>query len=285
MKRSRFFSFAFFVYFLGVSTLSATPIVPSLLRGKIVDQKGQAIAYANVALVAEEGTLLDGAVSGEDGNFSITSAKSGKVKLVVSSLGYTTHTSEEFFLEPGLDKDFGALTLVEEVTGLDEVTVKASRPQIIIEPDKTIVNVEGTVMAEGANALDVLGRSPGIFINAEGIINLNGRTGVTVMINDRPTYMSATDLANFLRSMPADNIKSIEVITSPSARFDAEGAAGVINIQLKKNTVEGVFGNVQVGGRYNGSGAPTTGITLNVKNRRLTTNGTFNYNEFVELND
>jgi len=98
MKRSRFFSFAFFVYFLGVSTLSATPIVPSLLRGKIVDQKGQAIAYANVALVAEEGTLLDGAVSGEDGNFSITSAKSGKVKLVVSSLGYTTHTSEEFFL-------------------------------------------------------------------------------------------------------------------------------------------------------------------------------------------
>lgn len=285
MKRSRFFSFAFFVYFLGVSTLTASPIEPTLIQGKIVDQKGQAIAYANVALIAEDGTLLDGAVSGEEGNYSITSTKSGKVKLVISSLGYTTLTSEEFLLEPGLKKDLGTFTLIEEVTGLDEVTVKASRPQIIIEPDKTIVNVEGTVMAEGANALDVLGRSPGIFINAEGIINLNGRSGVTVMINDRPTYMSATDLANFLRSMPADNIKSIEVITSPSARFDAEGAAGVINIQLKKNTVEGVFGNVQVGGRYNGSGAPTTGITLNVKNRRLTTNGTFNYNEFVELND
>jgi hypothetical protein len=165
------------------------------------------------------------------------------------------------------------------------VTVKASRPQIIIEPDKTIVNVDGTVMAEGANALDVLGRSPGVFITSDGSINLNGRTGVTVMINDRPMYMSAADLTSFLRSMSADNIKSIEVITSPSARFDAEGAAGVINIQLKKNTVDGVFGNVMLGGQYNGKAAPNTGVTLNVKKGKWTSNGTVNYNEYVEIND
>jgi hypothetical protein len=182
-------------------------------------------------------------------------------------------------------KDFGTIVLVDELTGLDEVTVKASRPQIIIEPDKTIVNVEGTVMAEGANALDVLGRSPGVFITSDGSINLNGRTGVTVMINDRPMYMSAADLTSFLRSMSADNIKSIEVITSPSARFDAEGAAGVINIQLKKNTVDGVFGNVMLGGQYNGKAAPNTGLTLNVKKGKWTSNGTVNYNEFVEIND
>jgi hypothetical protein len=204
---------------------------------------------------------------------------------VVSSLGYTSYTSEEFELQAGLQKDFGTLVLADELTGLDEVTVKASRPQIIIEPDKTIVNVEGTVMAEGANALDVLGRSPGVFITSDGSINLNGRTGVTVMINDRPMYMSAADLTSFLRSMPADNIRSIEVITSPSARFDAEGAAGVINIQLKKNTVDGVFGNVMLGGQYNGKAAPNTGLTLNVKKGKWTTNGTFNYNENVEIND
>ena len=85
--------------------------------------------------------------------------------------------------------------------------------------------------------------------------------------------------------MPADNIRSIEVITSPSARFDAEGAAGVINIQLKKNTVDGVFGNVMLGGQYNGKAAPNTGLTLNVKKGKWTTNGTFNYNEYVEIND
>jgi hypothetical protein len=238
-----------------------------------------------VALLSPEGVLLEGAVTDEAGNFSIATTKTARVKLVVSSLGYTSYSSEEFELLAGLQKDFGALMLTDELTGLDEVTVNATRPQIIIEPDKTIVNVEGTVMAEGANALDVLGRSPGVFITSDGSINLNGRTGVTVMINDRPMYMSAADLTSFLRSMPADNIKSIEVITSPSARFDAEGAAGVINIQLKKNTVDGVFGNVMLGGRYNGKAAPNTGVTLNIKKGKWTTNGTFNYNEYVEIND
>ncbi len=285
MKTRHFLFLAFFVYLLGISTLAAQTNQSALLRGIITNQKGEPVPYANAALLSPEGVLLEGAVTDEAGNFLISTTKIARVKLVVSSLGYTSFSSEEFELMAGLQKDFGTLVLADEVTGLDEVTVKASRPQIIIEPDKTIVNVEGTVMAEGANALDVLGRSPGVFITTDGSINLNGRTGVTVMINDRPMYMSAADLTSFLRSMPADNIKSIEVMTSPSARFDAEGVAGVINIQLKKNTVDGVFGNVMLGGRYNGKAAPNAGVTLNVKKGKWTSNGTINYNEDVEIND
>ena len=285
MKTRHFLVLAIFVYLLGMSTLAAQPNSSALLRGTITNQKGEPVPYANAALLSPEGVLLEGAVTDEAGNFSIATTKTARVKLVVSSLGYTSFTSGEFELQAGLQKDFGKIILADEVTGLDEVTVKASRPQIIIEPDKTIVNVEGTVMAEGANALDVLGRSPGVFITSDGSINLNGRTGVTVMINDRPMYMSVADLTSFLRSMPADNIKSIEVMTSPSARFDAEGAAGVINIQLKKNTVDGVFGNVMIGGRYNGKAAPNAGVTLNVKKGKWTSNGTINYNEDVEIND
>ena len=285
MKTRHFLFLAFFVYLLGMSTLAAQSNPSALLRGTITNQKGEPVPYANAALLSPEGVLLEGAVTDEAGNFSIATTKTARVKLVVSSLGYTSYSSEEFELQAGLQKDFGTLLLADEVTGLDEVTVKASRPQIIIEPDKTIVNVEGTVMAEGANALDVLGRSPGVFITSDGSINLNGRTGVTVMINDRPMYISVADLTSFLRSMPADNIKSIEVMTSPSARFDAEGAAGVINIQLKKNTVDGVFGNVMIGGRYNGKVAPNAGVTLNVKKGKWTSNGTINYNEDVEIND
>ena len=285
MKTRHFLVLAIFVYLLGMSTLAAQPNPSALLRGTITNQKGEPVPYANVALLSPEGVLLEGAVTDEAGKFSIPTTKTALVRLVVSSLGYTSYSSEEFELQAGLQKDFGTLVLADEVTGLDEVTVNATRPQIIIEPDKTIVNVEGTVMAEGANALDVLGRSPGVFITSDGSINLNGRTGVTVMINDRPMYMSVADLTSFLRSMPADNIKSIEVITSPSARFDAEGAAGVINIQLKKNTVDGVFGNVMLGGRYNGKAAPNAGVTLNVKKGKWTSNGTVNYNEDVEIND
>lgn len=284
MKTTNLLFLTFLTYLLGVSNLAAKEI--SQISGKITDQNEQSVPYANVALIdATSGNLVDGAVSDENGAFLIESTKTAKVKLVISSIGFTQFESMVFELAPGLIKDFGTLTIQDEMTGLDEVTVKSSRPEIIIHPDKTVINVEGTVMAEGSNALDVIGRSPGIYVDQDGIINLNGRTGVTVMINDRLTYMSATDLANFLRAMPADNIKSIEVINNPSARFDAEGSAGVINIKLKKNTVDGVFGNIQAGALYNGQWLPNTGVTLNVKKGKWSTNANLSYNYFGNFND
>ncbi|WP_339867445.1 outer membrane beta-barrel protein [uncultured Algoriphagus sp.] len=286
MKTTNLLYLTLFTYLLGINNLAAADKDVSVITGKVTDQNEQSVPYANVALIdATSGNLVDGAVSDENGEFLIESTKTAKVKLVVSSIGFTAFESEVFQLEPGLKKNFGPVTIQDEMTGLDEVTVKSTRPEIIIEPDKTTINVEGTVMAEGSNALDVIGRSPGIYVDQDGIINLNGRTGATVMINDRLTYMSATDLANFLRSMPADNIKSIEVINNPSARFDAEGSAGVINIKLKKNTVDGMFGNIQAGALYNGQWLPNTGVALNVKKGKWTTNANLNYNHYGNFND
>ena len=284
MKTSTFIFLSFFSFFFHVGNLYAKET--SKISGQIHDQTGKPVAYANVALIGtENGGLIDGAVSDENGEFLIESSKSSKVKLVVSSIGFKQIESEPFELSPGLQKNMGIIVIEDEMTSLEQVTVKATRPEIIIEADKTIVNVEGTVMAEGSNALQVIGRSPGVYIDQDGIINLNGRAGVTVMINDRPTYMSASDLASFLRAMPAENIKSIEVINNPSARFDAEGSAGVINIVLKKNTVDGVFGNVQIGGIYNGQWAPTSGMSLNVKKGKWSTNANLNYNENAMVNE
>ncbi len=284
MKTTNFIFLTLFTYLLGMSNLAAKEV--SKISGKVLDQNGQAVAYANIALISvESGGLVDGAVSDEEGNFLIESLKSSSVKLVISSIGFKQFESESFELTQGLEKNMGSLIIEDEMTGLEEVTVKATRPEIIIEPDKTIVNVEGTVMAEGSNAFDVIGRSPGVYVDQDGNINLNGRSGVTVMINDRPTYMSSIDLANFLRSMPAENIKSIEVINNPSARFDAEGSAGVINIRLKKNTVDGMFGNVQFGGQYNGLWVPIGGVSLNVKKGKWSTNASLNYNHFANVNE
>jgi hypothetical protein len=284
MKTTNLLFLTLFTYLLGMSNLAAKEV--SKISGKILDQKGQAVPYANVALIAiSDGHLVDGAVSDEDGLFLIESTKTEMVKVVISSIGFKPFESDSFELKPGTIKEMGDLVIQDEATGLDEVTVRSTRPEIIIEPDKTIVNVEGTVMAEGATALDVIGRSPGIYVDQDGNINLNGRTGVVVMINDRQTYMSALDLANFLRAMPADNIKNIEVINNPSARFDAEGSAGVINIRLKKNTVDGVFGNVQAGGQYNGFWAPIAGVSLNVKKGKWSTNADLNYNHNANLNE
>ena len=258
----------------------------STLSGQVKETNGNGLPYANIALVkVENGELITGAVSDEQGKFTLSTTASGKAVLSVSSIGFLTYTSEELELKPGLKKDLGVVEIEEEMTALDEVTVQSSRPDVIIEADRTIVNIEGTVLAEGNTALDVVGRSPGVYVDADGNINLNGRSGVIVLLDDRQTYMSAEDLANFLRAMPADNIKSIEVISNPPAKFDAEGAAGVLNIKLKKNTYNGTNGNVQAGNQYNGLWAPFGGATVNVKRGKWTTNASLNYNEWSRFND
>jgi hypothetical protein len=273
-----------FLFLLGASHVVAKE--NSQLVGQVKDSQGEVLPFANVALLeATSEKLVTGAVSDENGRFAISTAQSGKFKLKVSTIGFETFESEVFEIRPGMNKDFGTIEVQEEMSSLGEVEVRAARPEVTIEADKTTINIEGTVMAEGNTALDVVGRSPGVFVDQDGNINLNGRPGVTVMINDRLTYMSAQDLANFLRAMPAENIKSIEVINNPSSRFDAEGAAGVINIKLKKNNLDGVFGNVQAGNQYNGMYAPFGGATVNVKKGKWTTNTSFNYSEYNILNE
>ena len=271
-------------FFLGLSNLAAKEF--ALISGQVTDEKGEFLPFVNVALMdASSGALLTGAVTTDDGKFQIESVNSGEVRLMISSIGFETFQSEPFEIKPGTNKDFGAIAIKEEANNLSEVTVRATRPEIIVEADKTTVNVEGTVMAEGNTALDVIARSPGVYVDQDNNINLNGRPGVTVMINDRQTYMSAADLASFLRSMPADNIKSIEIINNPSSRFDAEGGAGVINIVLKKNNIDGIFGNVNLGGMYNGIYGPNTGVSVNVKKGKWTNQASLNYNEFNFLNE
>lgn len=273
-----------FLIFSGLGQLAAQE--SSRLSGQVQDSQGELLPFANVTLLEEEtDRLITGAVSDEAGKFSFIAKESGNFRLSVSSIGYQTFQSPAFKLKAGEHKDFGVLKLEEEVSSLQEVTVKAVRPNVTVEADKTVVNIEGTVMAEGSTALDVIGRSPGIYVDGDGNINLNGRSGVTVMIDDRQTYMSATELATFLRAMPADNIKSIEIINNPGARFDAEGSAGLINIKLKKNNLDGIHGSLQAGSLYNGMYAPFAGGSLNVKKGKWTSNARVNYNHWANQNN
>jgi hypothetical protein len=140
------------------------------------------------------------------------------------------------------------------------------RPTLIQKADRMVLNVEGTAMASGNSAYTVLGRAPGVFIDQQGNIQLNGRCGVTVMLDGKLTYLSAADLRNLLESMPAENIKNIEIITNPSAKYDAEGASGILNINLRKNELQGVNGSISAGYMYNGTQhAWNTAAALNFK--------------------
>jgi len=146
---------------------------------------------------------------------------------------------------------------------LAEVVVSSKKPFIEQQIDKTVVNVQADLNAIGSSAFEILQKAPGINVTGEDIINMSGKAGVNVLIDGRATQMSSKELANFLRSMPGSAIDKIELITNPSARFDAQGNAGIINIRLKKNKVQGTNGNIAVG------------YTQNVHYR---SNGSFNIN-------
>jgi hypothetical protein len=242
------------------------------LRGQLIDQDAAAVSFANIALYnAKDSSLITGTVSDMDGKFEFrTTLINQPLRMVVSAIGFEK-VQREFTLTAAEVKDFGKLALIEDSKVLNAVTVKSMRPIIEMEPDKLVVTVEGTALAEGNTAFDVLERSPGVFVDQNGGIQLNGKQGVLVMIDDRQTYMSATELRALLESMPASNIRNIELITNPSAKYDAEGVAGIINIQLKKNHMVGMNGSIYAGNEYNRYYGYNGGFNINYKKDKFNT--------------
>lgn len=238
------------------------------LTGKLVDEKGVAIGFANVALLkAADTAFVVGELSTKEGTFSLKTPAVGSYILRFSAIGFAETKTPAFEVTAaGFSKDVGVITLKQETKTLQEVSVTAMRPTITQLADRMVVSIEGTAMAAGNNAFTVLSRAPGVFIDQEGNIQLNGRSGVTVMLNGRLTYLSARDLRTLLEGMSAENIKNIEIITNPSAKYDAEGSSGILNINLKKYDRAGMSGSLYSGYTYNG------------KQHGYTAGGNINYN-------
>lgn len=161
---------------------------------------------------------------------------------------------------------------------LNEVIISSKKPLIVQEIDKTVVNVESMISAAASNSLEVLEKTPGISINSNGEISLNGHSGVLVLIDGKTTYLSAQDLAAYLKSLPGGNLDKIELIDNPSAKYDASGNA-IINIKLKKNRIGGLTGSISLGtslGRY---ARNNDAVNLNYNHKKLNLFANLGYNE------
>ncbi len=159
---------------------------------------------------------------------------------------------------------------------LKEVTVTAKMPPIKHKIDRIIVNVDGMITAAGSNALEILSKSPGVFVDMDGNIQLNGKGGVLVLIDDKPTYLSAQDLAAYLRSLPAGMVEKIELISNPPARYDASGSA-VINLQLKKNKTPGFNGNMSIGYNQGAYARSNDALNINYRHNKINVFGNVGY--------
>lgn len=247
------------------------------LSGRLLDEKGKPVSFANVALLrSTDSTLSVAVISDSTGWFTLPLPATGVYRLHITAIGFTAFKTADFEVT-GTDKSIGAITLIADARALKDVTITAMRPTITQQADRMVVSVQGTAMAAGSTAYAVLSKAPGVFIDAEGNIQLNGRSGVLVMIDGKQTYLSARDLRTLLEGMSAENLKNIEIITNPSAKYDAEGTAGILNINLRKNTQQGMNGSVYSGYTYNfhQQHAASAGGNINYKSGR--------WNSFVNV--
>ena len=247
------------------------------ITGLVNDEKGKGMEKTTVSLLrAKDSSVVKLSVTNKDGVFSLQGA-TGNHLVSISHVGYAIQYSKPF--EVSGDVEIPAMQMVKATGNLQEVTVTAKKPMIEVRADKTILNVEGTINSVGNDALELLRKSPGVTIDKDDNVSLSGKNGVQIYIDGKPSPLSGADLTAFLKNLQSSQIEAIEIITNPSAKYDAAGNAGIINIRLKKNKSFGTNGSVNAGyaigvyPKYNG------GISLNNRGKKINIFGNYNYNK------
>ncbi|MBP6431170.1 MAG: TonB-dependent receptor [Ferruginibacter sp.] len=204
------------------------------------------IDAATVSLLkAKDSSLVKVAVADKDGNFAFENVKEGSYLVLATSVGHGKTYSNSIAINASTqNQQIGTLQLVQASQNLKEVTVTSKKQFVERKADKTIVNVDAMISNTGTTALEVLEKSPGVTVDKDGNISLKGKQGVQIFIDGKPTYLSAQEVSTMLRNMPSNGLDQIEIMTNPSAKYDAAGRSGIINIKTKKNKQKGFNGNV-----------------------------------------
>ncbi|MDB5125623.1 MAG: TonB-dependent receptor [Mucilaginibacter sp.] len=263
------------------ATLFAQTAQSPTVSGALLNEQGKPLDYATVSLLkAQDSSMVKGTLSSPSGTFAFAHIKPGSYIIRATVVGYERSLSKPFTLtEASSDVTVPALKMKTASRTLNTVNVTSSKPLIERKIDRTVMNVENSVLAAGNSAMEILERAPGVSVDKDDNISLKGKQGVTVMINDKLTYLSSAQLATLLRSTDGTTIQSIEIITNPSAKYDAAGNSGIINIKLKKNKQTGTNGSVTVGAGYGAYGKDNENLSLNHKEGNLNIFGSFSHND------
>ncbi len=255
------------------------------VTGTIKDDQGKGVEKATVSLLnAKDSSVAKLGVSANNGKFALVAGKPGSYLVSSSFVGYATKYSNVVEVSGNGDVDLGEIAMVKAAANLTAVTVTSKKPLVEVRADKMILNVEGTMNATGSDGLELLRKSPGVMVDKDENISLSGKNGVRIYIDGKPSPLAGADLANYLKSLNSAQIEAIELITNPSAKYDAAGNAGIINIRLKKNKAYGTNGTVNAG--YNIGTFPkyNSGINFNHRNKGVNIFGNYNYNNTKQNN-
>ena len=270
----------FFLFFIQLSLLMLAQSAPGNISGSVKNIHNETMPAATVRLVkAADSTLVKTAMTGENGKFQFAGIASGNYLLVITAIGQKRFTGTTI----KVDDAHASIILLPVILApaktieMAEVIVKAKRPLIEQEIDKTVVNVASMISSASGNTLEVLEKTPGVTVNSNGDITLNGRGGILVLIDGRSTYMSGSDLAAYLKSLPGSLLDKIELMDNPPARYDAAGN-GIINIRLKKNRAAGYTGSISLGYSQGKYGRNNDAINLNYNHNKMNLFGSLGYN-------
>ncbi|MEO6219900.1 MAG: TonB-dependent receptor [Ginsengibacter sp.] len=239
------------------------------VSGKVIDENNKPLSSATVLLYAKDSSLAKSAVTAASGIFKMLSIKPGSYFISATSVGHAKNYSSKFNVTEGQEFAAPPLILSQSSTSLAAVTVQAKKPMIEVRADKTVFNVESSINAIGSNAFELLQKSPGVSVDKDDNISMQGKNGVKIYVDGKPTQTGGADLAAYLRSINSADIESIEMITNPSAKYDASGNAGIINIRLKKNKNYGANGNVSTGVAFGYTPKYNNSLSLNYRNKKI----------------
>src|SRR6266498_3233776 len=260
--------------------LCAFTSVAQNIKGNVKDESGKGIANASVSLLnAKDSSVVKLAVTDQNGQYQFKNIKEGRYMTNISYIGYKAAYSAVFELSGSGEANAASVTLTKLSGDLKNVTVTATKPVIEVKADKTILNVENSINAVGNDALELLRKSPGVLVDKDDNLSLSGKNGVKVYVDGKPSPLSGSDLAYYLKSLQSSQIEAIEIITNPSAKYEAEGNAGIINIRLKKNKAFGTNGSVNAGWNIGTYAKYNSGVSLNYRNKKINLFGSYNYNK------
>lgn len=264
-------------FFILLLTVNTTQAQQGEVVGRVFNEQQEPLANVSIYLLTTKvGALMKTGVSDDQGRYVIKDVPKGEFVVQASSVGYETFKSAPIQVI-GQSIVVDDIVLSTQSQALDAVTVEGQIPLVQQRDGKLILNVENSTLAAGNNALEVVQRAPGVSVDKDENLQLMGQQGVNVTIDGRQTYMSGEQLSSFLKSLNGDQIKSIEVSTLRSAKEDAEGAVGTINIVLKKNRLEGFNGSFLASAAHGEHARGNSSLNLNYKKDNTTLFGSYGY--------
>ncbi|WP_345239402.1 outer membrane beta-barrel protein [Nibrella saemangeumensis] len=265
---------------LTLSVAFAQSPVKGKISGKVNDAAGKSLEFVTMMLVkAKDSTLVKGAISDVNGAYEFEGIAAGQYRVAAQQMGFRRSFTDAFEVDAEHTTiQVPALQMSEESKSLTEVKVVAKKPFIEQQIDRTVMNVENSIVSSGSNALEVLEKAPGVTIDRQSDqLQLKGKSGVIVMIDGKQTYLSSQEVANLLKNTPSDNIEKIEIITNPSSKYDAAGNVGIINIRMKKNQNFGTNGTLTAGVGYGRFEKYNSALNLNHREGKINAFGNYSY--------